>query len=196
MGRYLDAGVNVADWNGSTALVVIDVQKGFDDATYWGPRNNPDCEPNVERLIAAWRHQGWPIVFVRHDSPMPSSPLAKGSPGNAFKSVVTGSPDLLVTKDVHSAFHGSPDLDVWLRKHRITGLAICGIQTNTCCETTARVGSDLGYDILFVEDATHTFDIITPMHKVYRAREIARYSSLTIGAAFGRVVLTSELVDD
>ncbi len=186
----------VADWNGSTALVVIDVQKGFDDATYWGPRNNHDCETNVERLIVAWRDQGWPIVFVRHDSKTPSSPLSKGSPGNAFKPVVKGDPDLLVIKDVHSAFHGSPDLDGWLRKHRITGLAIAGIQTNLCCETTARVGSDLGYDVLFVEDATHTFDIITPTHKVYRAREIARYSSLTIDKAFGRVVLTSELVDD
>ncbi len=196
MGRDHDPGVTVADWNGSTALVVVDVQKGFDDSTYWGPRNNPDCEANVARLIDAWRDQGWPIVFVRHDSLTPSSPLAKGSPGNAFKSVITGDPDLLVVKNVHSAFYGSPDLDTWLRKHGITGVAIAGIQTNMCCETTARNAADLGYDVLFVEDATHTFDIVTPTHKVYRAREIARYSALTIGAGFGRVVRTLELVDD
>ena len=57
MGRCLNPGVSVADWNGSTALVVIDVQKGFDDASYWGPRNNPDCEANIGRLITAWRDQ-------------------------------------------------------------------------------------------------------------------------------------------
>lgn len=196
MGRYLNPGVSVAEWNGSTALIVVDVQKGFDDESHWGPRNNPDCEENIGRLIAAWRDQGWPIVFVRHDSAKPSSPLAKGSPGNAFKSVVKGDPDLLVIKQVHSAFHGSPDLDEWLKKHGITGLAITGIQTNMCCETTARVGSDLGYDLLFVEDATHTFDLVTETHKVYRAREIARYTSLTLAADFGKVVRTSELVDD
>ena len=33
-----------------TALVVVDMQKAFDDASYWGRRNNPDCERNVAHL--------------------------------------------------------------------------------------------------------------------------------------------------
>lgn len=185
----------MADWNGSTALVVVDVQKGFDDVNFWGPRNNPDCEMNVFNLISAWRDQGWPVVFVRHNSTSPSSPLAPGGKGNEFKDVITGSPDLLVTKSVHSAFHGDPNLDEWLKSNGVTGVAICGIQTNMCCETTARNASDLGYEMLFVEDATHTFDIVTPTHKVYRAREIARYTSLTLAADFGRVVRTADLVE-
>lgn len=185
----------MSDWAGSTALIVVDVQKGFDDRAVWGERNNPDCETNVGRLIAAWRDHEWPIVFVRHDSQTPGSPLAGGSPGNAFKEVVAGEPDLLVTKSVHSAFHGTPDLADWLRGQRITGIAICGIQTNMCCETTARVGSDLGFEMIFVTDATHTFDLIGPNHQVYRAREIARYTALTLGADFGRVVSTAELLD-
>lgn len=182
------------DWNGSTALIVVDVQKGFKDASYWGPRNNPDCESNVGLLIDAWRDQDWPIVFVRHDSKIPSSPLVATGKGNEFKDVVSGKPDLLVVKDVHSAFNGSPDLDAWLRRHEVTGVAICGIQTNLCCETTARMASDLGYEVLFVEDATHTFDIVTETKKVYRAREISRYSQLSIEANFGKVVRTSDLV--
>lgn len=185
----------MADWNGSSALIVVDVQKGFDDANHWGPRNNPDCEMNVFNLIAAWREQGWPVVFVRHDSKTPSSPLAPGGKGNDFKDVITGKPDLLVAKNVHSAFLGEPDLDAWLRDNGIGGVAVCGIQTNMCCETTARMASDLGYEVLFVEDATHTFDIVTPTHKTYRAREIARYTALSMAAGFGRVVRTADLVD-
>jgi len=184
----------VTAWTDSTALVVVDVQKGFDDETHWGPRNNPECETNVGRLIAAWREHGWPIVYVRHDSTEPASPLYPGKPGNAFKDVVAGSPDLLVAKSVHSAFLGEPDLHAWLQEHRIAGIAVCGIQTNMCCETTARHGSDLGYDLLFVIDAMHTFDIVAANHQVYRAREISRYSALTIEAGFGRVVYTEELV--
>jgi nicotinamidase-related amidase len=185
----------VTDWTGSTALIVIDVQRGFDDADYWGPRNNPDCETNIASLIKAWRDQKWPIVFVKHDSTTPSSPLAPGGPGNEFKDVIRGTPDLLVHKTVHSAFYGEPDLDAWLTSHGITDVAICGIQTNMCCETTARMASDLGYGMIFVEDATHTFDLTTPTKKVYRGREIARYTSLTLAADFGRVVRTSDLVD-
>lgn len=186
----------MTEWVGSTALIVVDVQKGFDDTNYWGQRNNPDCEQNVARLIKAWRSQGWPIVYVRHDSSSSTSPLAPGSKGNAFKDAVKGNPDLLVVKNVHSAFYGEPDLDAWLKQHGITGVAVCGIQTNMCCETTARMASDLGYDVLFVEDATHTFDIVTETNKVYRAREIARYTAVTIDADFGRVVRTSDLVAD
>ena len=42
----------------NTALLVIDVQRAFDDDDYWGQRNNPDCEANVAALIAAWREAG------------------------------------------------------------------------------------------------------------------------------------------
>ena len=185
----------MTDWSGSTALIVVDVQKGFDDRATWGDRNNPECESNIAQLIGAWRDHTWPIVFVRHDSTTPGSPLAPGTPGTAFKDVVTGEPDLLISKSVHSAFKGTPDLATWLIEHGITGIAVCGIQTNMCCETTARDGSDLGFEMLFVLDATHTFDIMGANHQVYRAREIARYTALTLGADFGRVMMTAELLD-
>ena len=77
------------------ALVVVDVQRGMEDP-FWGPRNNPACESNVAALIDDWRRRGEPLVFVRHDSREPGSPLAPGQPGNAFKDVVAGEPDLLV----------------------------------------------------------------------------------------------------
>src|SRR5438309_5680483 len=85
-----------------SALVVVDVQAGFDDKR-WGPRNNPRCERNVSALLQAWRRQGWPVVLVRHNASDPESPLAPNSPGNSFKPEITGAPDLLVTKSVHSA---------------------------------------------------------------------------------------------
>lgn len=182
------------EWQEATALIVIDVQKGFDDVAYWGERNNPDCEDNVAKLLAAWRSEGWPVVFVRHDSLSPDSPLRAGSAGNAFKDVVTGEPDLLVSKSVHSAFQGDPDLHGWLQSRGVAAVAICGIQTNMCCETTARVASDLGYEVLFVGDATHTFDIEAPNHQVYRAREIARYTTLNLANGFAKVVQTRELL--
>ncbi len=185
----------MGEWTDSTALIVVDVQKGFDDEVYWGPRNNPDSEANIGRLIEAWRDQAWPVVFVQHASKNPSSPLAENSAGYQFKSVLTGEPDLHVKKSAHSAFYGEPDLHGWLQKHGVSGVAICGIQTNMCCETTARQASDLGYDMIFVEDAMHTFDIVTPTHKVYRAREIARYTAVTLAADFGRVVRTTDLLD-
>lgn len=185
----------MTDWQGSTALIVIDVQRGFDDEKYWGQRNNPACEGNIVRLIEAWRDKGWPVVFVKHNSASQGSPLAPETPGNGFKSIITGEPDLLVEKQVHSAFYGEPDLRAWLNSHSIRGVAITGIQTNMCCETTARMASDLGYRLQFVADATHTFNLTDDMGVVSTAQDIARYTTLTIAADFGRVVTTSQLIN-
>ena len=121
------------------ALVVVDVQRSFDDADYWGVRDNPECEANIGRLITLWRELGRPLVFVQHDSTDPRSSLHPDSPGHEFKDVVTGAPDLLVRKQVNSSFYGTPSLDAWLKDQDITQVVICGITTNHCCETTARM---------------------------------------------------------
>ena len=128
----------------TTALVVEDVQQAFDDAGYWGRRNNPDCEANVAALVAGWRARERPVVFVRHDSDEEVSPLRPDEPGNAFKRELTGEPDLLVTKRVNSAFYGEPDLDGWLRGRGISSFCFWGMRSIQLVETTARMGANLG----------------------------------------------------
>ena len=177
-----------------TALLVVDVQRAFADAEYWGRRNNPECEANIAALIGAWRSAGRPLVYVRHDSAEPGSPLAPGTPGNEFQDVVTGEPDLLVTKQVNSAFYGDPDLHAWLRERDIGSFAVCGITTNHCVETTARMGANLGYDVLFAIDATHTFDRTGPDGEVMTADELARATATSLHDEFAAVVRTADLV--
>ena len=177
-----------------TALLVVDVQQGFDDTDYWGPRNNPACEQNVAVLLAEWRAHSRPVVFVRHDSTEPASPLRPGQPGNNFKAVVTGKPDLLVTKHVNSCFHGTPDLHTWLREQDLDGIVLAGITTNHCCETTARVGGNLGHHVLLALDATHTFDRPSPDGRVVSADELARVTATNLHGEFATVVATKQLL--
>ena len=184
--------MDIAD---DAALIVIDVQRGFDDPG-WGPRDNTDAEANIGRLVAAWTDADRPIVLVRHDSEEEGSPLAPGTPGNALKDVVADAPhQLLVSKEVNSAFHGRPDLDAWLRERGIRQLVICGIQTNMCVETTARVGGNLGYDVIVPLDATHTFDLEGPGGIRLTAAELARATAVNLdGGEFARVVSTDDMV--
>jgi len=176
------------------ALVVIDVQAGFDDEGFWGPRNNPECERNIASLIDRWRTTDRPIVFVQHDSANPLSPLHPTNPGHAFKSVIDGQPALLVTKSVNSAFHGAPDLAAWLRGRAISTVVVCGITTNHCCETTARVGSNLGFDVRFAIDATHTFDRADVDGGVLTADELTRVTAANLDGEFGTVMRTDDLL--
>lgn len=146
----------------NSALIVIDMQRGFNDASFWGPTtNHPECEEHVSELLAAWRDGGYgPVVMVRHLSLDPGSPLASGAPGAAFMDCVASyQPDLLITKHVNSAFLGDVDLDGCLRDRGVNHLVLCGIQTNMCVETTARMGGNLGYEVTVALDATRTFDL-------------------------------------
>lgn len=113
------------------ALIVVDVQRGFDDPAHWGPRDNPACEDNIAALLALWRERSRPVVLVRHDSADSRSPLATGTPGNDFKDVITGEPDVLVSKTVNSSFHGTPDLHAWLQKEGIDRSSSAGSRPTT-----------------------------------------------------------------
>jgi nicotinamidase-related amidase len=175
------------------ALVVVDVQRGLEDPS-WGPRDNPECEANIARLIAAWREAARPVVFVRHDSDEDVSPLRPDEPGNAFKDVITGEPDLLVAKRVNSAFYGDPDLHAWLQGRGLDGVVVCGITTNHCCETTARMAGNLGYRTWFAIDATHTFDRRALDGTTIPAAEIARVTAANLDGEFATVVQTARLL--
>ena len=176
------------------ALIVIDVQQGFSSYDVPGERNNPECEANITKLIDAWRARGLPIVFVRHDSKEPTSVLRPGQPGNDFKSALTGTPDLVVSKSVNSAFYGTPDLDVWLKANGINELAICGIQTNMCCEITARMAGNLGYDVWFALDATHTFAKEFNGVKL-SAEQLSQATATNLNGDFAEVLSTAQVIE-
>lgn len=181
------------------ALLVIDMQRAFDDLDFWGATTNPACEGNVAALIETWKSSGEPIVVVRHDSTSPGSPLASGTPGNALvEAVAAVDPALFVTKSVNSAFYGDPDLHAWLQKNGITQVVLCGIQTNMCVETTARMAGNLGYDVTVALDATRTFDLETEipgLGTVTRsADELMATTALDLQAGgFARIATTEQL---
>lgn len=135
-------------------LVVIDVQKGFDQ---FPGRNNPAFETNLRALLAAWRKAGRPVLNVRHDSVEPKSVFRPGEPGNAFKPEAEPRPgEPIVPKSVHSAFIGTT-LQERLEQEGHETLVVAGIQTNFCVASTARMAGNLGYTTFVVGDACATF---------------------------------------
>lgn len=179
----------------TTALILIDVQRGFDDGAFWGRRNNPAAEANIRALALAWQAAGEPIVVVRHDSTRPGSPLAPGTPGNELKPELDGiTPALLVRKSVHSSFHGDVDLHKWLQDNGIQDVVTAGIQTNRCVETTSRVAGDLGYRLRVALDATFTFDEQAPDGTLITAEEFTRATAANLHGNFGEVTSTAALL--
>ena len=130
----------------NAALLIIDVQNGFDEPR-WGRRNNPQMEARIVELLHAWRASNRPVIHAKHMSVDPTSPLRPGQPGNDFKVRMTPAPgEYVVEKRVNSCFIGTP-LETELRGRQHDALVIVGMTTNHCVSTTARMTGDLGFAV-------------------------------------------------
>lgn len=177
----------------NAVLLIIDVQKGFDDPA-WGQRNNPVAEANMTRLLAAWRATKRPVFHVQHLSVMPDSPLRPECPGSGIKDEVKPQGDeLLFQKHVNSAFIGT-DLEAQLRAHAYDTLVIIGLTTPHCVSTTARMAGNLGFQTFVISDATAAFGLTGPDGRSYSAEEVHALSLATIHGEFAQVVGTGSLL--
>ena len=177
----------------NTALILIDVQKGFDDPV-WGRRNNPEAETNMATLLHTWRETGRPIIHIQHCSRNPHSPLHASSPGNSIKDAMRPQgKEPILQKQVNSAFIGT-DLEARLRRDGITTLVIVGLTTNHCVETTTRMAGNLDFDTYLVSDAIATFDRTGPDGILHTAEEIQAITLTNLHEEFATIVTTNDVL--
>ena len=177
----------------NATLLVIDVQKGFEDPC-WGKRNNPDAESNIALLLSEWRRKKRPVIHVQHCSVETDSPLRPDSPGNEFKDIVLPINDeKIFTKTVNSAFIGT-ELEEYLRNHDIDSLVIVGLTTDHCVSTTTRMAGNLGFEVTLVSDATAAFDRLGHDGKEYSAEDIHGIHLASLNKEFCTIRSTAEIV--
>ncbi|MCZ4092058.1 MULTISPECIES: isochorismatase family protein [Sinorhizobium] len=177
----------------NAVLLPIDMQQAF-DAAPWPPRWNDRVDENGLALLAAWRAAKRPIIHVRHDSVEDGSTLRPDRPGNAFRAGFgPKGEEPLVTKSVNAAFIGT-DLDLRLRRLGANTVVLFGISTDMCVSTSVRVGANMGYRMILVEDACDCFDLPDGAGGVVPARDIHRAHVATLRAEFASVVTTGELL--
>lgn len=177
----------------NAALVIIDVQRGFDDPR-WGHRNNPGAERNIGRLLEAWRSSGRPVIHVKHMSQSRGSPLREGQPGNEIKKELRPRRgEALFRKKVNSAFIGT-GLERLLRRKRVQDLVITGLATDHCVSTTARMAGNLGFRTIVAADGAATFDRIGYDGKKYAADEIHQTTLASLNGEFAEVLETRAIL--
>jgi nicotinamidase-related amidase len=174
------------------ALIVVDVQESFRQRASWVTANNPEIAVPVSRLVDHFRAQGDLIVWVLHIEPATGDVF---DPQLGFVRLMDG----LLAKDgeptVHKTSHNAfttTNLHQMLTARGIREVTICGIRTEQCCETTARVASDLGFEVVFAIDATAT----TPIElrgEVLGTDEILRRTEFVLAGRFATISTVAEL---
>ena len=195
---------------GRTALLVVDMQRGFVDpgeAMEVPPAR--EMVPCLARLIEAFRAKRAPVVFTEflyservpllvgalHPEHRPAAPGAPRGFGMPSSSCLEGDPsastvpalapradELVVRKHWYDAFAGTP-LDGALRAQGVTSLVVTGTMTDICVLATVIGAFNREYRITVVEDGVAT---LWP--------EIQRATLDIIGRAFGRVTTSADVL--
>jgi nicotinamidase-related amidase len=196
---------------GRTALVVVDMQRGFLDpgeAMEVPPAR--EIVPVIQRLLDVFRAKRLPVVFTEfvysqsvpvlvgslHPEHRPAPPGAPRGFGRPSSSCLEGTasaetvPDLaprpdemVVRKRGYDAFSGTL-LDGALRARNVTSLVVTGTMTDICVLATVTAALHRQYRVTLVEDGVAT---LWP--------EIQRAALDIIGRAYGRVVTAKEVID-
>ncbi|HEX4406622.1 MAG TPA: isochorismatase family protein [Polyangia bacterium] len=156
-----------------TALVVIDLQKGISGY----PTVHPfaDVVANTRRLAEAFRRAQLPVVLVNVSFAADEGDRFRGRteiqarafPAPDFADLVpelgAQPSDLRITKHQPSAFYGT-DLDLQLRRRRVTGVVLTGVATSIGVDTTARAAHEHAYNVTFASDAMTDVDPASHEH--------------------------------
>lgn len=188
-----------------TALLAIDVQNDFcapggHTEARLG-RDVADCQAVVEpieQLAAAARRAGVPVVWIKADydraylsPPIHARQVARGMEkaycvsgtwGAGFYRVSPEDGDLVIEKHRHSAFAGT-ELDQMLRDRGIRTVAVAGVQTHVCVESTLRDASARGYYVVVPRDCVGSYD-----------RDLHDKTLRCVEMHFGEVVESADLV--
>ena len=195
---------------GRTALVVVDMQRGFieaGEAMEVPPAR--EMVPRVRAVVDAFRAHRLPVVFTEflyservpllvgqlhpehRAAPagaargfgVPSSSCLEGDASVATVAALAPAPDdLVVRKHWYDAFAGTP-LDGALRARGISSLVVTGTMTDICVLATVIGAFNREYRVTVVADCVAT---LWP--------EIQRATLDIIGRAFGRVVPSKDIL--
>ncbi|MFA6083460.1 cysteine hydrolase [Mucilaginibacter sp.] len=163
----------------NTALLVVDPYNDF--MTEGGKlfestkvvREQVGTLDNMSKIIAEVRLRGLRVFIVPHRRPTPTDrqfwkflntaqsrnlelqAFGKGTWGGEFNPVYGPQDgDIIVQEHFGQSGFANTDLDLQLKQHSITHIILIGMLANTCIESTARFGMELGYHITLVKDAT------------------------------------------
>jgi nicotinamidase-related amidase len=177
----------------TTALLIVDIQNDYFPGGAMENVGATEAARNAAGLLEAFRAKSLPVIHIQHLSTRPGATFFRpNTPGVEIHDAVKPKPgETLFQKHFPSAFRDTPLLD-HLRKERITKLAIVGMMTHMCIDTTTRAAADLGFQCSLAHDAVATRALTFQGVQVPAESVQAAYLA-GLNGLFARVASASEL---
>lgn len=142
----------------TTALLVIDIQRGAFDGLRCPPVDSPErLVRSATTLIDAAREAKRPVVFIQHGEEEIGSPFEDGTPHwQLHESLVPVPGEMVISKRQSSSFEGT-DLHAKLQALGVKDVVLCGLQSEFCVSNTARSALQNGYRVQVASDGHSTW---------------------------------------
>ena len=177
----------------TTALLIVDIQNDYFPGGAMENVGATEAARQAASLLAAFRRKSLPVIHIQHISTRPGATffLPNTAGAEIHESVAPEKSETLFRKHFPSAFRETPLLE-HLRKERIHRLAIAGMMTHMCIDTTTRAAADLGFSCTLAHDACATRMLSFKGIQVPAASVQAAYLA-GLNGPFAKVVSSSEL---
>jgi len=175
------------------ALIIIDIQNDyFPGGTMELVGSNAAAE-NAALLLAAFRKAQRPVFHVQHISLAPTATFfLPHTPGVQIHPLVCPQEgETVVQKHFPNSFRDTPLLDL-LRVRGITSIALAGMMTHMCVDTTTRAAFDLGFACHLAHDACAT-RTLEHNGKTVEAANVQTAYLAALGQVFAKVMSTQEM---
>lgn len=121
------------------------------------------------RRYRAGRYDGWVNYAPTQERSRDLKLFADGEWGGEFHPEFQPQDgDVIVQEHWAQSGFANTDLDMLLKKHGVSKIVVVGLRVNTCIESTARYGMELGYNVTLITDATAgvSWDEMDAAHRV------------------------------
>ena len=180
----------------TTALLIVDIQKDYFPGGAMENVGATEAAKNAATLLEEFRRKSLPVIHIQHISTRPGATFFRPNTAGVeiHESVQPKAGETLFQKHFPSAFRDTPLLE-HLRKENITKLAIVGMMTHMCIDTTTRAAADLGFQCSLAHDAVATRALAFKGVQVPAESVQAAYLA-GLNGLFAKVATASELASE
>ncbi len=141
-------------------LVLVDIQKDYFRDGKYELVHSEQAAIQASKILAFFRERNWPVFHVRHISVNPGAVFfLPGTVGAEFyKDCCPLEGEELIIKHRPDSFMGTK-LNEKLKEKEVDALAVCGMMTHMCIDTTVRAAANYGFSSDLIEDACATRDL-------------------------------------
>src|SRR5579864_4080620 len=193
-----------------TAMIVVDMQNDFvaSGAVMETPAAR-QIVPKIAEALEICRNAGIKIIYTAHvhrrdgcdmglfDDVHPPianrDALVDGTPGvEVYPDLAPAPGEHVIKKHRYSGFFGT-DLDIILREWLIDTVIISGTTTENCCHATARDAMFRNYRVVFLSDATATYDYPDRGFGAMPAADVHHATLVILAASTAHVMSVKDL---